>query len=776
MRLLIKIFTQVIILQFLTSVMAQAEDKKNMTYNDFKKDHEIVISALKKSTENKHEASETLKKWEPENQHLKSYKSFWMVLWTNDFKESKALYEQLKKEKKYIVLRLELLKKLMTESNSQSSSYIMTESRSLLKQLRGTSDGELFEAEYLKWLGHGKYYSEICSHERMRWISEPEIDFVEMTSAIENCPLSLDDFLIRLRRLIFAAKEFQAQRELEIFKKNDDKKLKLEDWEKAYVQAIYDSNVGDPASAFENLSKYENKILESDYDDNYFYIAQRAGELKKAEEIISKIIQNSSGHKKTDLQFQLGFLYYQTKRYDLAYAIFDQIYQKHPSRKRKRKNRDFDQIAWLRAWTLFLDEKYEESLKAFETTKSFSNDTARLNYWMAVNLEKLTQVSESQIIFRKLADPVIDKTSFNFYNLLGWLRYQNYKLQFKNTDIIKNLITVTKSPNSYYPVPDDQITRSQLLTMYNELIDESFTTDEGQIQVVNTENEVMSSDDMAGISVDSASDLQTQIYWAQFLIEQGYPGFAKWHLFALEKNIKDRKNADPLVQFYLKQKIYYRALSLQQRVATQTNSITNYKADTLLWGALYPEAYKDNVIAKTNEKKIDPYLVWSIMRAETKYKSDAISPVGATGLMQFMPYTAQKISNLLGQNIQTTDLFQPETSIEFGATYLKKLSVELDSQKPLIAAAYNGGPHRVKQWLANLGQLDYDVFIEHIPFAETRTYTKRVLTYGAMYDKIYNTGSGSNLSFDKIKYLIQKIPYSVPKKFKLSEEWNIQLK
>ena len=57
----------------------------------------------------------------------------------------------------------------------------------------------------------------------------------------------------------------------------------------------------------------------------------------------------------------------------------------------------------------------------------------------------------------------------------------------------------------------------------------------------------------------------------------------------------------------------------------------------------------------------------------------------------------------------------PDKSIEFGAAYLKKLSIEMNQQAPLIAASYNGGPHRVKQWIKNLGQLDFDVFIEHIP-------------------------------------------------------------
>ncbi len=756
------------------SATSTIDEKKTVSFKEFKTANNQIALALEKSKKSPQEALALIQKWEPTDSNLKSYKIFWTVLWQDDFPAQKALYENFKKEKKYIRLRIELLKSLLQEKGDKKNDFLIKESRLILKQMRGTSEGELFEAAYLKWLGENKLYSEICSGERHRWISEPEIDFVQMSSGIEKCPLKFEDFLTRLRRLIFAAKEFQAQREIEIFTKNTNEVLKLEEWQKVYVQAIFDSNVGDPVKAFGSLAKFEKEILDSDYDDNYFYIAQRAGELKKAEDVIVQIIQKANAKKKNELRFQRGFLFYQTKQYAKAFEIFDKIYKAHPSKNKKRKNKDFDQIAWLRAWVLFLDQKYSESLKALSETKSFSNDTARLNYWIAMNQVKLGDSSSAQSIFKKLADPILEQKSFSFYNLLGWLRFQDYKIQykaqFKNSDVIKNLISVTKMPNSMFPTPDDQFTRSQLLQQYNELTNEAFTTDEGDIQVVNTENQVLNSDDLQGILVGTKTEFQNQIYWAQMLTDSGQSDYAKWHLFELEKNIKDRKNSDILAQFYLEHQFYYRSLSLQQRFQTTSNTVS-YKNDSVYWGSVYPETYKTDVTKFSDLRKIDPYLIWSIMRAETQYKSDAISPVGAIGLMQFMPYTAQKIGLLLNQKIQNEELYIPVKSIEYGAAYLKKLSLELDYQKPLIAASYNGGPHRVKQWLKNLGQLDYDIFIEHIPFAETRTYTKRVLTYRSMYEKIYN----GNLNYDKMKYLIEKIPFAAPEKFKLSEEWDIDL-
>jgi soluble lytic murein transglycosylase len=93
----------------------------------------------------------------------------------------------------------------------------------------------------------------------------------------------------------------------------------------------------------------------------------------------------------------------------------------------------------------------------------------------------------------------------------------------------------------------------------------------------------------------------------------------------------------------------------------------------------------------------------------------------------------------------------------------------MKDQDPLAAAAYNGGPHRVKAWVKKLGQVDYDVFIEHIPFAETRTYVKRVLTFKSIYGKIYQ----KKLKADELSYLIKPQPVQIKETVSLREEWDL---
>lgn len=748
--------------------------KDDRSYQEFLKENQTLLEAFSeftKKNQNINNAIDSIKKWTPSQSILNNYKDYFLSTWSGNYEDVYKQYVVLKKEKKFIRIRLELIVFLINSPVEQlkfanAVNFIKTESRSLLRQLRGSSEGEVFEEEYLKWLQRNKYFDEICYTERDRWIAEPGIDFVELTTATERCPVVLDDFLTRMRRLLFAAKEYQALREIELFSSY----AKLQDWERTYIRAVYDSNQGDPVTAFKNLAKYEKELLETDYKDNYFFIAQRAGELEKAEQIIAKILTKTKGKEFEEMRFQQAFLLYQIKKYTQAHAIFDELYKNHPYMKRKRKNRptrDFDQIAWLRAWTLYLDGQYQKALGAFEATTGYAIDEARLAYWMADTKLKLGDESSAIAAFKKLSSPVLEQKAFSYYNLLAWLRYENMKKEFRDNGVLKSIALVAKMNKGPFPVASETQSYSQIMESYSFLDQTDYETDEGEVQLANSENEVIQNTDSAGIEVATEKDLAAQINWAKFLIIQNEPDLARWHLYEIEKKINSRKKAEQLAQFYLTQQFYYRALSLMNRFSQTDKTALQVKADPVMWASLYPEAYKEKVFQYAEKRKIDPYLILSIMRAETQYKSDAISPVGAVGLMQFMPYSAQKVADIIDQKIQTDQLFTPEKSIEYGAAYLKKLSLEMDNQKPLVAAAYNGGPHRVKSWIKNLGQLEFDKFIEHIPFAETRTYVKRVLTYRATYDKLYNKA----IEHEKYSYLLSPIPMKLKEPISLKEEW-----
>lgn len=148
----------------------------------------------------------------------------------------------------------------------------------------------------------------------------------------------------------------------------------------------------------------------------------------------------------------------------------------------------------------------------------------------------------------------------------------------------------------------------------------------------------------------------------------------------------------------------------------------------------FPLAYRDLVSTAAEETEITPHLLFAIARQESAFMPHARSPAGAMGLMQLMPATAQQTARRAGVPYRRSDLLSPDKNIALGSRYLHELLNEFNGNRILAAAAYNAGPYRVKQWLkSNNQKLPYDVWIETIPFRETRGYVQNVLSYSVIY-------------------------------------------
>ncbi|MGL5991860.1 MAG: murein transglycosylase [Plesiomonas sp.] len=149
----------------------------------------------------------------------------------------------------------------------------------------------------------------------------------------------------------------------------------------------------------------------------------------------------------------------------------------------------------------------------------------------------------------------------------------------------------------------------------------------------------------------------------------------------------------------------------------------------------FPMAYPNLFTQATRTKTITPSYAMAIARQESAWNPEAQSPVGARGLMQLMPKTAQHTAKKNSIPLQQeSQLFQPQTNIQLGTAYLEEVYQQFGRNRILATAAYNAGPSRVNRWLNNAnGQLDALAFIESIPFNETRGYVKNVLAYDVFY-------------------------------------------
>ena len=148
------------------------------------------------------------------------------------------------------------------------------------------------------------------------------------------------------------------------------------------------------------------------------------------------------------------------------------------------------------------------------------------------------------------------------------------------------------------------------------------------------------------------------------------------------------------------------------------------------------------------------HLVHSIIRQESGFYSSAISRTGALGLMQVMPATAKQVAKNLGIEYNKNRLSTDKSyNIKIGSTYFNELLKKFKGSIVLSTAAYNAGPGTINRWLKNYGDprkygIDPLIWIEMIPYSETRNYVKRVLSNELIYRSIIGDGI---LYFDRAK-------------------------
>lgn len=145
----------------------------------------------------------------------------------------------------------------------------------------------------------------------------------------------------------------------------------------------------------------------------------------------------------------------------------------------------------------------------------------------------------------------------------------------------------------------------------------------------------------------------------------------------------------------------------------------------------FPNAYSEDINLYAKRNKILPSWAFAIARRESSFMSDAHSGAGAYGLMQILPSTAKHL--LHKKKLRKGYLFKVKNNIKLGTKYLKQLLKQQNNNFVLATASYNAGPYRVKSWLKKQKKIPADIWIESIPYKETRDYVKSVLAYQQIY-------------------------------------------
>jgi soluble lytic murein transglycosylase len=149
----------------------------------------------------------------------------------------------------------------------------------------------------------------------------------------------------------------------------------------------------------------------------------------------------------------------------------------------------------------------------------------------------------------------------------------------------------------------------------------------------------------------------------------------------------------------------------------------------------YPLLYRDLVVEQATRTHLPPSLVAAVILQESRFCATASSPVGAQGLMQLMPETADWVHHHLEARVGQPDLWEPQANVRLGSTYLAYLAERFQGQEVAYLSAYNAGPEHTLEWMS--GAPACDLRVSDIPFPETRAYVEAVLRNERMYRLLY---------------------------------------
>ena len=214
--------------------------------------------------------------------------------------------------------------------------------------------------------------------------------------------------------------------------------------------------------------------------------------------------------------------------------------------------------------------------------------------------------------------------------------------------------------------------------------------------------------------------------------------------FDMDKKMVDLATVERLSDFLRQmagdQNDYY---SKSLRMISRSANIDGIQISRKAFELLYPQNFSDYIKESAKEFEVDDHLMFALIRTESFFEPAIQSHAGAIGLTQLMETTASDCAKRL--KVQDFNLLDPATNIRFGTYYYSHMKKRLDDSGILALFAYNAGITIVRRWirsskieLNSQGQLWSDLFLETLPFAETRDYGRRVVSAAAMYAYLYN--------------------------------------
>lgn len=745
---------------------------------------------------------------------------------TNHIKEARLEFERVisarpskatENDARYQIFQIELQEKRWRPA--------LTQLEFLRKALRG--DERYAEIIYNlafveKKLGH---HGVSCKWARELYAKYPAYQRIDSwgphlnTNSIEGektgCSSTNKDLKTRVRRLWLSGEDLRAAAELKLLKdETDDEGNSLVD-NLTINHLIGDGHLDEAMKLL--LQRYDQERNRPPYLLLLAKAAAGAGDFQVAVSAYQRAYDLAPrGKNGLNSLFQAAFTSYQMQDYDGASRKFDQLLKVNRNSKLGRE------AQWYLAWIRYLRGDYHG---AYENFSSFAKNSPqkskrrrrrssessvpsdsvaqdRMKYWSAVCLLKMGKKDEAIPLFQTLArDP-----SLGYYAILSFYRLT----EITGAQIPPTVETYFGLRRAEAPtgkatnleakeIAEAVVEAAEVATVeYQEETTKSVKTAGLSPALTDSENgiggegsqgndghgeadEKENPDSLEAIDPERPTDLAPvsptfrdsglalKFERVRDLVIVGLEDEARRELREIEKRAHSVADRRILMAELANVKNFERSSYIAEVGFGSARLAGGIKGDgRVFWEHAYPRAWDSAVDRAAKSTSVPEELIWGIMRAESHFRYDARSPVGAMGLMQLMPFTARKVADLLKlKAFEIRTLGEPEVNIKIGSRYLQRLVEKFSAKIPLVAAAYNAGPHRVHAWVRNFGSLEMDEFIEHIPYVETRNYVKRVARNVQIYSLLYK----SNSSKKAMSWIIQPVGIQLTEAYPQKEIW-----
>jgi len=584
-----------------------------------------------------------------------------------------------------------------------------------------------------------------------------------------GCVVTFAEQKLRVQRMLWAGLEDKALGEIQALQKKASAAQKYNVDELMVSYLLSTGHVDEAQKLLENYAKAKD----GDYDFQMLVgkVNSRSSTPQKGVDAYYHAYQIAKHAKDSaPALFQSGFLSYSVADYPGAEKKFKEYSEKFPT---TRANSD---ALWYSAWLRYLQKDYAGAEKSFTAILDAKKAKPRLwsehkedkiTYWIAMS--ELRQDKKDQAL--ELFSEMTHDESVGYYSVAAFQRYRqitghelasNAKTFVSENwwlpEAVAGAVKKDNEDENLTPAEDPFVAKVDTILEFEGQADEALN-DEVIIQHIPANNLAK---DVQSVYFNN---LEKTMQRALALSRVGLDDFAYREVLDTEGNKLTNEQKTWLLKAHQSVNSYNRSVVLASYFYSEEFAKLGLIHGADYWNYSYPKAYEKIVMKYAKQLRTPPELIWSIMRAETIYRPDAISPVGARGLMQVMPRTSRKIASMSGESVEVEDLLQPPVSIKYGSTYLQRLLKKFKGSIPLTAAAYNGGPHRVQAWMSYFGGLDMDEFIEHIPYQETRNYVKKVTKYYAIYNLLYNQKT------DAMEALAKPIGFKIAGSVPTMETW-----